>query len=91
MSPFCAVFNNNVKHDTRSVLAELKEANIRCGMITGDNLMTAVAVADETGITKSQSIKLRPQIIDQANKGAEPIRQLYFKLEFNFWFFYTQF
>lgn len=40
-------------------------------MITGDNLMTAVAVADEVGITRSQSIKLRPRIVDQVLKWVD--------------------
>ena len=36
---------NTLKLETTPVIAELKQANIKCVMITGDNLLTALSVA----------------------------------------------
>ena len=39
------VMQNKLKPETTPVIAELKEAAIRCVMVTGDNLQTAISVA----------------------------------------------
>ena len=39
------VMENRLKPDTPDVLRELQQANIRCVMVTGDNLHTAISVA----------------------------------------------
>lgn len=39
------VMENRLKSDTKEVLRELDQANIRTVMITGDNMQTAIAVA----------------------------------------------
>lgn len=44
------ILENRLKRPTASVIAELREANIRVLMITGDNIQTAVSVARECGI-----------------------------------------
>lgn len=44
------VLENRVKQPTASVIMELREANIRVVMITGDNIQTAISVAKECGI-----------------------------------------
>jgi cation-transporting P-type ATPase 13A2 len=36
---------NTLKPETTPVITELKKANIRCVMVTGDNLLTAISVA----------------------------------------------
>ena len=40
---------NRVKAETAVVIAELKEANIRSVMVTGDSVYTACSVARESG------------------------------------------
>lgn len=44
------VFENRLKPQTTPVIRELREANIRIIMITGDNIQTALSVARECGI-----------------------------------------
>jgi magnesium-transporting ATPase (P-type) len=44
------VFNNQLKPETRNIIQELKQANCRSIMSTGDNPLTAVAVARGTGL-----------------------------------------
>ncbi|XP_011703972.1 PREDICTED: probable cation-transporting ATPase 13A3 isoform X3 [Wasmannia auropunctata] len=44
------ILENRLKQPTASVITELREANIRVMMITGDNIQTAVSVARECGI-----------------------------------------
>ncbi|XP_029680789.1 probable cation-transporting ATPase 13A3 isoform X1 [Formica exsecta] len=44
------VLENRLKRPTASVITELRKANIRIVMITGDNIQTAISVAKEGGI-----------------------------------------
>ncbi|CZR14628.1 Cation-transporting ATPase [Caenorhabditis elegans] len=46
------VMENRLKDVTLSVINELSVANIRCVMVTGDNLLTAMSVARECGIIR---------------------------------------
>ncbi|CAI2356256.1 unnamed protein product [Caenorhabditis sp. 36 PRJEB53466] len=46
------VMENRLKDATLGVINELSVANIRCVMITGDNLLTAMSVARECGIIR---------------------------------------
>ncbi|EGT45878.1 hypothetical protein CAEBREN_18457 [Caenorhabditis brenneri] len=46
------VMENRLKPVTLSVINELSVANIRCVMVTGDNLLTAMSVARECGIIR---------------------------------------
>ncbi|KAL1958314.1 hypothetical protein VTO42DRAFT_4631 [Malbranchea cinnamomea] len=46
------IFENKLKPSTTGVIAELREANIRNVMCTGDNILTAVSVARECGIIR---------------------------------------
>ncbi|GAU95269.1 hypothetical protein RvY_06915 [Ramazzottius varieornatus] len=46
------VMENRLKSDTPTVLKELQQANIRCIMVTGDNMHTAISVARECGMVK---------------------------------------
>ncbi|XP_062591855.1 polyamine-transporting ATPase 13A3-like [Saccostrea cucullata] len=41
------VMENKLKPETTPVINELREANIRCIMVTGDNILTAISVARE--------------------------------------------
>ncbi|XP_049844952.1 polyamine-transporting ATPase 13A3 isoform X1 [Schistocerca gregaria] len=47
------VMENRLKPETTGIIKQLKSANIRTVMITGDNLLTAVSVARECGIVNS--------------------------------------
>lgn len=44
------VFENKLKPITEHIIQELKDANIRTVMCTGDNILTAVSVARECGL-----------------------------------------
>lgn len=44
------VFENRLKTRSKSVIKELRDANMKIVMITGDNILTAVSVAKECGI-----------------------------------------
>ena len=39
------IMQNTLKPETTPVINQLKKANIRCVMVTGDNLLTAISVA----------------------------------------------
>ncbi|XP_022343828.2 polyamine-transporting ATPase 13A3-like isoform X2 [Crassostrea virginica] len=47
------VMENKLKPETTPVINELKEANIRCIMVTGDNILTAISVARECRMVES--------------------------------------
>ena len=49
------VMQNMLKPETEPVIAELKEAAIRCVMVTGDNLQTALSVARECKMVSQNS------------------------------------
>lgn len=44
------VMQNNLKPATIPVIKELNSASIRCVMVTGDNMLTALSVARECGM-----------------------------------------
>ena len=44
------VFENKLKPSTPGVLSKLRDANIRRIMCTGDNILTAICVARESGL-----------------------------------------
>lgn len=44
------VFENKLKEVTTDIITELREANIRTVMCTGDNILTAISVARECGV-----------------------------------------
>ncbi|KAL0122241.1 hypothetical protein PUN28_007172 [Cardiocondyla obscurior] len=53
------ILENRLKRPTAPIITELREANIRVMMITGDNIQTAVSVARECGI-----ISIEEHIVD---------------------------
>eukprot|EP00092_Neocalanus_flemingeri_P007619 GFUD01008222.1.p1 GENE.GFUD01008222.1~~GFUD01008222.1.p1 ORF type:complete len:1156 (+),score=221.75 GFUD01008222.1:90-3557(+) len=44
------VMQNTLKPESAGVIAELKAASLRCVMVTGDNLLTALSVARDCGM-----------------------------------------
>nr|XP_057945763.1 polyamine-transporting ATPase 13A3-like [Doryrhamphus excisus] len=47
------VLQNKIKEQTESVLFDLRQANIRTLMATGDNILTAIAVAQDCGMVQA--------------------------------------
>ena len=52
------VFENALKPQTAPVIKCLKEAGLRCAMVTGDNLLTALAVAADCGLIDARRDKV---------------------------------
>ncbi|XP_028284295.1 probable cation-transporting ATPase 13A3 isoform X2 [Parambassis ranga] len=46
------IMQNKIKQETAGVLRELREANIRTLMVTGDNMLTAISVARDCGMVR---------------------------------------
>lgn len=70
-----AFFDNKVKESSILTLKLLKEANVECKMITGDNLMTACEVArqidlvNETpALSGDQFVEIRNSYRDTGNQ-----------------------
>ena len=53
------LFKNNLKPSSFEVIDELMQANIRCVMATGDNLLTAINVAEECKIVNKSDAIIR--------------------------------
>ena len=49
------VLENKVKPETAPTLAELQAAKVRCVMVTGDHVVTALSVASECGLVQSDT------------------------------------
>ncbi|XP_071379354.1 polyamine-transporting ATPase 13A3-like [Centroberyx affinis] len=47
------VMQNKLKEETAGVLHDLRQANIRTLMVTGDNMLTAISVARDCGMIRS--------------------------------------
>ncbi|KAM6919321.1 polyamine-transporting ATPase 13A3-like [Xenentodon cancila] len=46
------IMQNKIKRETAGVLCELRQANIRTLMVTGDNILTAISVARDCGMVR---------------------------------------
>ena len=51
------IFKNNLKQDSREVIAELSAAEIKSIMVTGDGLETAVGIGREVGMLHSNGLQ----------------------------------
>ncbi|KAL4438625.1 hypothetical protein ABPG74_015523 [Tetrahymena malaccensis] len=61
------VFKNNLKKDTKQVIQELKQADLKIKIISGDNPITTIKIAEECSILKdTNSIILLDHIQPQA-------------------------
>ncbi|XP_070701334.1 polyamine-transporting ATPase 13A3-like [Pempheris klunzingeri] len=47
------IMQNKIKEETAGVLRELRQANIRSLMVTGDNMLTAISVARDCGMIRA--------------------------------------
>jgi cation-transporting P-type ATPase 13A2 len=57
------IFENKLKPTTASVLKELLDSNIGAVMVTGDNILTAISVARESGLTDRNAHCFVPRFI----------------------------
>lgn len=58
------IFENKLKPSTRDVIAELGQAGIRNVMCTGDNILTAISVARDSGLIGAAAPCFVPRFID---------------------------
>ena len=56
------VFKNNLKSNSFEIIHELNRSNIKTAMITGDNILTAVAVSKDVGILDDEKDIYSPVI-----------------------------
>ncbi|XP_041804878.1 probable cation-transporting ATPase 13A3 [Chelmon rostratus] len=47
------IMQNKIKEETAGVLLQLRQANIRTLMVTGDNMLTAISVARDCGMVRA--------------------------------------
>ncbi|CCD24889.1 putative acid anhydride hydrolase NDAI_0E00730 [Naumovozyma dairenensis CBS 421] len=66
------VFENKLKPSTRDTLDVLQDANIRTVMCTGDNVLTAVSVARQSGLVKANHVYV-PMLTDAVLEDEIPI------------------
>lgn len=59
------VFSNKLKPEAQNVVTELKEANIRNVICTGDNILTAISVGRECGIIDNDISVIFPIVGDR--------------------------
>ena len=57
------VFKNNLKHDSKDVIAELSAAEIKSIMVTGDSLETAIGIGREVGMFDSNDENIQKPVI----------------------------
>ncbi|KAF1813110.1 hypothetical protein P152DRAFT_305734 [Eremomyces bilateralis CBS 781.70] len=68
------IFENKLKPQTTPVLRELGLANIRTTMCTGDNILTAISVAQECGLVDRTSPVFVPHFVEGG--PTEPLSKL---------------
>ncbi|KAA0202259.1 hypothetical protein HAZT_HAZT011879 [Hyalella azteca] len=66
------VMENRLKPETQSIIDQLKQANIRTIMVTGDNLLTALSVARECGLIAREDSVVQLRQTDDDNLCYEP-------------------
>lgn len=64
------VFANNLKEETMQVISNLKRANIKTKMCTGDSILTAISVARESGMVPIDMPIIFP-VIDENDTAAQ--------------------
>ncbi|XP_065336343.1 polyamine-transporting ATPase 13A3-like [Cloeon dipterum] len=69
------VMENRLKKDSARVICGLREANIKCIMVTGDNMLTALSVARDCGLVSSNE-RVAAVHVEEASEG-QPHRVCY--------------
>lgn len=68
------IFENKLKEQTTSVIEELRRANIRTVMCTGDNVLTAVSVGRECKIiAKNDDVVFSPHFEEEVVEDSAPV------------------
>lgn len=67
------IFENKLKAHTSKVLKELSQADLRTVMCTGDNVLTAISVARESGLIRLDNQVFVPNFVDQFIDNDEQI------------------
>ncbi|KAJ8682806.1 hypothetical protein QAD02_018598 [Eretmocerus hayati] len=67
------ILENRLKEPTIRVVKELREANIKTVMITGDNIQTAISVAKECGILSHDDTVINVSLVPTQNKSRPEI------------------
>ncbi|XP_040581274.1 polyamine-transporting ATPase 13A3 [Lepeophtheirus salmonis] len=73
------VMRNNLKSESKPVIDLLTEADIRCVMVTGDNILTAISVARECGLigpsddvmrveATPDKLEITPTLLNESNE-----------------------
>ncbi|XP_072748286.1 polyamine-transporting ATPase 13A3 isoform X2 [Anoplolepis gracilipes] len=73
------ILENRLKQPTASVITELREANIRVVMITGDNIQTAISVAKECGILSIEEHVV--DVVATSRKGEKDRPKIFFNVQ----------
>ncbi|XP_047491814.1 probable cation-transporting ATPase 13A4 isoform X6 [Penaeus chinensis] len=78
------LLQNKLKVETAPVLAVLHQADITTVMITGDNLLTALSVARQSGLVSSgrQMIVVKAQVAAASAKAAQHLKVYYFDADY---------
>ncbi|XP_038671734.1 probable cation-transporting ATPase 13A3 isoform X2 [Scyliorhinus canicula] len=71
------IMQNKLKPDSSHVLEELRKANIRTVMVTGDNMLTAVSVARNSGMILPQDKVIIAEALPPKDGQAAKIHWLY--------------
>ncbi|XP_078063851.1 polyamine-transporting ATPase 13A3 isoform X2 [Mustelus asterias] len=71
------IMQNKLKPDSSNVLEELRKANIRTVMVTGDNMLTAVSVARNSGMILPQDKVIIAEALPPKDGQAAKIHWLY--------------
>ncbi|XP_078420012.1 polyamine-transporting ATPase 13A3-like isoform X1 [Cetorhinus maximus] len=71
------IMQNKLKPDSSNVLGELRKANIRTVMVTGDNMLTAVSVARDSGMILPQDKVIIAEALPPKDGQAAKIHWLY--------------
>lgn len=64
------IFENKLKPTTSGVIEELRDANIRTVMCTGDNILTAISVARECGLIDRNAHCFVPHFVEGDSRTA---------------------
>ncbi|KAL6121302.1 hypothetical protein NUSPORA_01800 [Nucleospora cyclopteri] len=73
------VFANKMKEETPRVIRELKNADIKTKMCTGDSILTAISVAKECEMVARDLPVLFPVFREESEKGVERKKKSFFE------------
>jgi magnesium-transporting ATPase (P-type) len=69
------ILQNRMKPESPGVISELRAANIKTVMVTGDNILTAVSVSTECGLISRNDQVIIPDVIGKCHKIINNLRK----------------